>query len=107
MVTVSDGSHGGRAEPAVAREDVLSHVIQTIERIIGDWELEEEITENSTILGDIGLESIDAVALATDVAETYGRQLPFADFLSARLEADTMDFTVGELVDFITRELNA
>jgi acyl carrier protein len=110
---VSDGTRAGPARPVIVRATVLAHVIQTIERLMGDWELEGEIGEDSLLLGDIGLESIDAVALATEIAETYGRELPFDRFLSARLDQEEMaylqwkDFTVGELVDFVTTELNA
>jgi acyl carrier protein len=91
----------------IAYETVLADVIEIIESISGDWELEEEIREDSWVLRDLGMESIDAVALGTEIAEKYGRELPFARFLVAHLEQDPGDFTVGQLVAFMTRELNA
>jgi acyl carrier protein len=99
----------------ITYEAVLADVIRMLETIMSDWDIEGEIRETSLVLGDIGLESIEAVALATEIAERYGRELPFAEFLSARLEQPEQeeagylqgkDFTVGELVDFVTRELN-
>ena len=102
----------------IARETVLVDVLQIIDALMGDWELESEVTKDSWVLRDLGLESIDAVALGSQIAEKYGRELPFAEFFISVMEQrsggfvpagepEPGDFTVGELVDFMTRELNA
>jgi acyl carrier protein len=90
-----------------SRETVLSDVITILMDLMGDWEFEGEIREDSTVLEELGLESIDAVALGGEIEEKYQRTLPFAQFLIELHERERSDFTVGQLVDFVTRALNA
>ncbi|MDQ5854342.1 MAG: acyl carrier protein [Chloroflexota bacterium] len=91
----------------VRRETVLSDVIAILEELLGDWDFQGEIREDSSILEELGLESIDAVALGSEIEEKYGRSLPFAQFLVDLREQEQSDFTVGQLVDFVTRALKA
>lgn len=90
----------------VRRETVLADVIAIVEQLLGDWEFQGEIREDSYILEELGLESIDAVALGSELEEKYRRSLPFAQFLIDLRERERSDFTVGELVDFVTRALH-
>lgn len=91
----------------IERDTVLSDVIAILEELMGDWERPEDIREDSLILEELGLESIDAVALGTEIEEKYQRTLPFAQFLVELQAQERRDFTVGQLVDFVTRALSA
>ncbi len=91
----------------IPRETVLPDVIAILEELLGDWEFEGEIREDSYMWKDLGLESIDAVALGSGINERYQRTLPFARFLYDLAQQEQRDFTVGQLVDFVTRALNA
>jgi acyl carrier protein len=93
--------------PVIAREAVLSDVIGILEDLMGDWEFGADIREDSYMWKDLGLESIDAVALGSGINERYQRTLPFAQFLYELSQQEEKDFTVGQLVDFVTRALNA
>jgi acyl carrier protein len=91
----------------VTREAVLTDVKALLEELTGDWELETEIQEDSGLLGDVGLESIDLVALGTGIEEKYQRQLPYAQLLVEVGEQAHQDLTVAELVDFVLEQLNS
>ena len=97
----------------LARATVLADVESILQELLEDWEFEGAISEQSRILGDLGLESIDAVALGTALEEKYQQTLPFAHFLSRLQRSDQEetepgpDFTVGEIVDFVLESLGA
>jgi acyl carrier protein len=92
---------------AVPREAVLADVIRAIEQITGDWETDVEIREDSKLLREVGLESIDLVALGSELEETYGRSFPYARFIAELGEENVVDLSVRQLVDFVTLELGS
>ena len=51
--------------------------------------------------------SIDAVVLAETLQRHYGRKLPFNAFLAELGRRGATDLSVGELVEFLHRSLNA
>ena len=77
-----------------------------LKELRGDWEEDGEVSDDTMVLEDLGLESIDAVALGTGIEEKYQRSLPFAQFLLSLKEQGRQDFSVGQLVDFVSAELN-
>lgn len=91
----------------IARETVRADILAILDRLTGDWEFDGEIRESTSILLDMGLESIDAVVLGTEINEQYGVEFPFAHFLNQLEPEKRLDFTVGQLVDFVTGVLNA
>lgn len=91
----------------IDRQTVLADVVRILEELTADWDREAEIREDSEMLAELGLESIDLVALGAGIEETYRRSLPYPQFIIALTEQQRTDFTVGELVDFVVRELNA
>src|SRR4051794_18834605 len=91
----------------MGRETILADVIAIILGLMGDWDHEAKVREDSLILEELGLESIDAVALGAALEEMYQRALPFAQFLISVQRQERRDFTVGQLVDFVNRELKA
>ena len=88
------------------RQMVQQDVVALLKELRGDWEEDDEIRDDTMVLEDLGLESIDAVALGTGIEEKYQRSLPFAQFLLGLKEQGRQDFTVGQLVDFVSAELN-
>jgi len=79
----------------------LAHLRQ----LADDWEYDGAITENTTFFGDMGLESLDIVVLASAVQEQYRSTLPFSEFFAEIGQRARRDVTVGEWVDFIHTNL--
>jgi acyl carrier protein len=71
-----------------------------------DWEYSAELTDDTGLFGDLGFESIDAVALGAAIEEHFGRQLPFAEFLTGAKEKGLEDITIGYLLQFLVTNLN-
>jgi acyl carrier protein len=90
----------------VTRETILTDVKELLDELTGDWELESEIREDSLLLGDVGLESIDLVALGTGMEEKYQRPLQYPRLLTQLVEQQRQDLSVAELVDFLLEQLN-
>jgi len=84
-----------------SRSTILNDVLAHIQRLADDWEYDGEITEETTFFGDMGLESLDIVVLATAVQEQYRMTLPFSEFFAEIGQRARRDVTVGEWVDFI------
>lgn len=85
-------------------QQVLASVLELMTKLAGDWEYEDEITPETYLLGDLGLESLDLVVLGTSIQQRYGR-LPFAEYLAeiGQRPVEERDITVGELVNFVCR----
>jgi acyl carrier protein len=86
-------------------KDVFSQIVLIIEGLSGDWEYPGEIKLETTLLEDMGFESIDAVALGSAIEEHYGQSIPFAQYLSELGERGASDITLGELAEFVHSHL--
>jgi len=87
----------------VESQDILSGVADAIRHVIGeDWILDEAIELTTSFADDLELESIEFVALAERLQETYGAQLNFVDWLSNKDLDEIIGLTVGDVVEFIT-----
>lgn len=93
--------------PDVAREDVNQSVLELIQSLAEDWEYEDEITQDTLLVADLGLESIDVVVLGTTIQNEYDCTLPFAEFMAEIGQREQRDIRLGELVDFVHQHLNA
>jgi acyl carrier protein len=82
--------------------NILGDVLGLMGQLAGDWEYSGEITPETRLLADLGMESLDLVVLGTSLQERHGR-LPFAEFLAeiGRRPVDERDVSVGELVAFV------
>ena len=91
----------------IADSRVMSEVLELMQQLAGDWEYSGEITPDTRLLRDLGLESLDLVVIGTSIQQRYGR-LPFAEFLAEIGEhpVDERDVTVGELVSFVCSHLD-
>ena len=88
------------------REAVINDLMTLLKELGEDWEYSGKLTEQTGIFGDLGFESIDAVALGSAIEEHFGQELPFAEFLSKARDQNLQDITLGSLLDFLMTNLN-
>ncbi|RME24000.1 MAG: acyl carrier protein [Deltaproteobacteria bacterium] len=83
---------------------VLDTVARLLREVIGeDWVDEVEITMDTSFSDDLELESIEFVALAEQLQETYGDRVDFVGWLSSMDLDEIIGLRVGQLVDFIVQ----
>ena len=90
----------------VARDAVLTDVLNLLNQLARDWEYSGEISPETFLFADLGFESIDAVVLASFIQEHYKRQFPFPQLLAELGRREIKDIRLGELVEFIQQHLN-
>jgi acyl carrier protein len=82
--------------------DVLDEVVRMIGEVVGeDVLLGMTVTPDTTFSDDLGLESIEFVALADRLRERYGDRVDLVAFLGDMDIDEIMAMTVGRLVDHI------
>ncbi|MBE1469753.1 acyl carrier protein [Kibdelosporangium phytohabitans] len=82
--------------------NVLDEVVRLIVEVVGEDVLVGiEITPATTFSDDLGLESIEFVALADRLRERYGDKVDLVAFLGEMDIDQIMAMTVGRLVDHI------
>jgi acyl carrier protein len=83
-------------------DQIIGEIGRIVTEVIGDdYTLDTEISASTAFIGDLELESIEFVSLASRLQDLYGPRVDFVSFV-AELEMDEMtDLTVGELADFI------
>jgi len=70
-----------------------------------DWEYSGEITEQTQIFADLGLESVDAVALGAAIEEEFDQTLPYPEFLARLRDRGRSDISIGDFLDFLMAHL--
>lgn len=84
------------------REEVLATVARMLREVIGEaWAHDAPINMMTSFSGDLELESIEFVALAEKLQETYGKRVDFAGWLAEKELGDIIGLSVGEVVEFI------
>jgi acyl carrier protein len=92
----------------ITEEMVLAEIVAILDELKGDWEYSGDITLETQLFGDLGLESIDLVALSAAIEERYRQSLPFAEFIEQMLERPApVDVSIHELVVFTQQHLAA
>ena len=80
----------------------LTTIAGLIHEVIGeDWDLDEEITLETTFSDDLELESIEFVALAEKMQAPFGDDVDFVRWLSEKELDEVIDLKVGDVVEFI------
>jgi acyl carrier protein len=83
-------------------QDVLPEVVRIIAEVVGEEVLlDVEVTRDTTFSDDLGLESIEFVALADELRQRYGDRVDLVGFLGDMDIDEIMAMTVGRLVDHI------
>lgn len=92
---------------SVSRDHVRDELLTILTNIRDDWEgSAAEIADNTGLFGDLGFESIDAIALGNELEDHFNRALPFVTFLTQAREEHWTDITVGRLTEFLVVSLN-
>jgi acyl carrier protein len=85
-----------------ADEEIVAEIRQLLVEIIGeDYLLDLDVTMDSTIIGDLGMESIELVMLAERLLERHGDR---ADLMGLVGELDLdgiIGLTVGQVVTHV------
>jgi acyl carrier protein len=80
---------------------IFRDILTTLERVGEDWEYSGEITLETTLLENLGLESIDVVVLGEFLEEHYGQSFPFTEYYTELSQQNKADIRIADLVDFI------
>lgn len=86
------------------RQQILESILTTLNELGRDWEYAGEIGPATPLFTGLGMESLDAVVLATSIQEHYGQPMPFAR-LFAELGEQRRDLTIYELAVFVENNL--
>lgn len=87
------------------RQQILEYILSTLGDLCRDWDYAEEVGPATGLFAQLGMESLDAVVLATSIQDHFDHIMPFAE-LFAELGEQQRDLTVAELVDFIHTNLS-
>jgi len=90
---------------ARTREEVLEHVLQTVQGLCQDWDYADPVGPDSLLFSGLGMESLDAVVLCTAIQEHYQAHMPF-DKLLAEIGQQQRDLSIAELAEFTHQHLN-
>src|SRR5688572_32472672 len=64
------------------RDSIEEYIITKISELSRDWDYDSPVTPQSRLFGELGLESLDAVVLATAIQEHLQRNVPFAELFA-------------------------
>jgi acyl carrier protein len=84
-------------------------VMDDLRQVLANFEGKEysgEIGPKTQFFGEMGYASIDAVVLAEDLEEFYGRKFPFHEFVDELRDREAEDLEVGQLAEFLQRHLS-
>ncbi len=65
-----------------------------------------DITLDDSLTDDLGLESIDLVAIGQMLTERYGDEVNLAAYLADKEIDEVIELTVSGLVDFVVQQLS-
>ena len=89
------------------RDEVMADVLDLFHQLADDWEYTGEITPQTLLFSEIGLQSLDVVVLAMSIQERYGQVLPFPELFADMGQQGIRDISVGEWVDFVHGHLDS
>ncbi|QCX28870.1 acyl carrier protein [Nocardioides jishulii] len=92
----------------ITRESVLADLERILLEVVGDDLLMDGPLEMETSFSDdLQLESIEFVALAEELLNTYGEKVDFVAWMSGMELDQVVSLTAGEVVDFVVASLGA
>jgi acyl carrier protein len=83
------------------RDHITADLTKIFNETMGDWEYSGEITPETRLFADLGLESIDLVALGGAIEEHYRRTFPFAQWLTQLRDLQVDDIRVKDVIQFL------
>ncbi|WP_460850300.1 hypothetical protein [Nocardioides ultimimeridianus] len=88
-------------------EQILATVTVLLDEVIGEeYELDVEVTMQTSFADDIELESIEFVRLSELLQQRYGDNVDFVGWFSGLDVDQIISLTVGQLVGFIHDEVS-
>jgi acyl carrier protein len=91
----------------VTRERISTDLEKIFTETMGDWEYSGKITPETRLFADLGLESIDMVALGGAIEEHYRRTFPFAQWLNQMRDQQVDDIRVNDVIQFLHDNLGS
>jgi acyl carrier protein len=91
----------------VTQEQIGADLEGIFQETMGDWEYSGEITPDTRLFADLGLESIDLVALGGAIEEHYRRNFPFAQWLIQMRDQQVDDIRVKDVIQFLHDNLKS
>ena len=92
--------------PKPDHDTIFKDILATLEKVGEDWEYSDEITLDTHIIEDLGLESIDVVVLGEFLEERYNQEFPFTEYFTELAQQDIADIRISDLVNFIYEHYN-
>ncbi len=96
-----------KTEACLDKRSIEGEIIRILADMTRDWEVQfsGQISSQTYLVRDLGCESIDIVMLIVSIEQNFGRKgLPFEELLTVDGHY-VNDFTVGDIVNFLTRVL--
>ncbi|MEO6628068.1 MAG: acyl carrier protein [Aquihabitans sp.] len=91
---------------AVTPEIVLAELDRILLEVVGDdLFLDEPLSMETSFDQDLELESLEFVALAEQLLQTYGERVDFVAWMAGMELDDIIALTVGQVVDFVVGSL--
>jgi len=84
-------------------------IVADLAELLSDFqgrEYSDEIGPQTLFFGELGFASIDAVVLGELLEERYGQKFPYGDFLASMRDSQAQDIELGQLADFLWRNMN-
>lgn len=92
--------------PVITPEAVLAQLEQILLEVVGDDLLMDgPLTMETSFSDDLQLESIEFVALAEELLNTYGEKVDFVNWMSGMELDQVVNLTAGEVVGFVVASL--
>ncbi len=85
---------------------IFNDILATLEKVSEDWEYSGQITTDTFLLEDLGLESIDVVVLGEFLEEYYQQSFPFTEYFTELAQQEILDLRISDLVDFIDKHFS-
>jgi acyl carrier protein len=86
----------------LAAPEIVETIGRLVHEVIGeDYDIDLDITPDSSFSEDIELESIEFVALGERLQLTYGEKIDLVGWFGELDLDEIIDLTVGELAEFI------
>ena len=89
---------------ARTKQQIVADLVELLSNFQGR-EYSDEIGPRTLFFGELGVASIDAVVLGEMLDERYSQKFPYGDFLSGMRDSQAQDIELGQLADFLWRNL--
>lgn len=87
--------------------DVQNRLVGVLEEFIGDWGVDQTIGRETTLVEDLGFDSIDVIQFIVAVETAFGRRnLGFQELIMVDGRY-VDDLAVGDITDFLEQRLRA